>query len=154
MLADAGAELIVRRGPHGREEARALTARLLAPQEPPTAIFAASDLQALGVLEAAEAAGVPVPAALSVIGFDDIETARYVGLTTVSQPLELSGEEGARRLLEVMGGAPACATRLQLHIVRRGTTAPRGRVAREAPIVAPAGRRRMFDRQDGLMYSA
>jgi LacI family transcriptional regulator len=156
VLAESGANLLVRRGPHGRVQARALAARLLASPEPPTAIFAASDLQALGVLEAAEAAGVSVPGALSMIGFDDIELARCFGLTTVSQPLEHSGEEGARLLLEAMAGAPRRASRLQLHVVRRATTAPRGRVPREEGPnrVAPAGRRRMFERQDGLIHSA
>jgi len=156
VLAEAGAELIVRRGPHGREEARALSARLLAQPEPPTAIFAASDLQALGVLEAAEAAGLAVPGALSVIGFDDIEMARYVGLTTIAQPLERSGEEGARMLLEAMAGAPRRACRLQLHVVRRSTTAPRGRVPGDAGEVnvTPTGSRRLFHSQDGLMDSA
>jgi LacI family transcriptional regulator len=154
VLEAEGAELLVRRGPYGREQARAVTARLLALQDPPTAIFAASDLQALGVLEAAEAAGLSVPGDLSVVGFDDIEMARYVGLTTVAQPLERSGQEGARLLLEAISGAPPRASRLQLRLIRRSTTAPMGRVPREAPSVAPTGRRRMFQRQDGAMYSA
>ncbi len=126
-LAEAGGRLIVRRGPHGRRHARALAARLLALDDPPTAIFAGSDLQAVGVLEAAEAAGMSVPGDLSVIGFDDVELARYVGLTTVSQPLETSGAQGARLLIEAMGGAPRRSCRLDLHVVRRATTATRGK---------------------------
>jgi DNA-binding LacI/PurR family transcriptional regulator len=124
----AGAELLVRRGPHGREPARTLAAELLATREPPTAIFAASDLQALGVLEAAEAAGLTVPDELSVIGFDDIEIARYVGLTTVRDPLDRSGELGVRALLAAMAGAPRMAARLSLSLVQRTSTASRSTV--------------------------
>lgn len=126
-LAEAGSRLIVRRGPHGRSHSRSLAARLLALDDPPTAIFAGSDLQALGVLEAAHAAGVGVPDDLSVIGFDDVELARYAGLTTVAQPLESSGAQGARLLIEAMRGAPRRTCRLDLRIVRRSTTASRGK---------------------------
>jgi len=122
-LRAAGLELTVRLGPHGREQARSLAAALLASAEAPTAIFAASDSQALGVLEAAETAGVSVPGDLSVIGFDDIEVARYVGLTTVAQPLEESGVRGARLLLGALEGSPLSAQRLKLRLVARATTA-------------------------------
>jgi LacI family transcriptional regulator len=130
----AGAELLVRRGPHGREQARTLAADLLACTQPPTAVLASSDLQALGVLEAAEAAGVNVPGELSVIGFDDIEVARYVGLTTVAQPLEESGVRGAKLLLQALEGAPRSAQRLDLRLVVRATTG----TSTEAPGRMPA----------------
>jgi DNA-binding LacI/PurR family transcriptional regulator len=81
---DAG---LVRRGPHGAANAEALAAELLALPDPPSAIFAASDTQAMGVLAAADRAGRPVPGELSVIGFDDIESAVLLGLSTVRQPL-------------------------------------------------------------------
>jgi LacI family transcriptional regulator len=122
--AAAGAELLVWRGPHGREHARTLAAALLASDAPPTAVVAASDHQALGVLQAAEAAGARVPADLSVVGFDDVEVARYVGLTTVAQPLEESGVRGARLLLAALEGAPPSAQRLDLRLVVRATTGP------------------------------
>ena len=122
-LKAAGVELVVRRGPHGREHARALAAGLLSSAEAPTAIFAASDSQALGVLEAAETSGVSVPGDLSVVGFDDVEVARYVGLTTVAQPLEESGVRGARLLLSALGGGRRSAQRLKLRLVARATTA-------------------------------
>jgi LacI family transcriptional regulator len=143
-LADAGVKLIVRRGPHGREHARTLAAALLAGQNSPTAIFAGSDSQALGVLEAAEASGVEVPGEVSVIGFDDIEVARYVGLTTVAQPLEESGVRGARSLLKALEGAPPAAQRLELRLVVRSTTA-------EPPIRARRTMRRGQDRHDGIV---
>jgi DNA-binding LacI/PurR family transcriptional regulator len=141
-VAEAGGRLIVRRGPHGRSHARSLAARLLALDDPPTAIFAGSDLQAVGVLEAAQAAGVGVPDELSVIGFDDVELARYVGLTTVAQPLESSGAQGARLLIEAMRGAPRRTCELDLRIVRRATTASRGRSPGTRVQKAPARGRR------------
>jgi LacI family transcriptional regulator, galactose operon repressor len=130
VLAAAGAELLVRRGPHGREQARTLAAGLLASEEPPTAVIAGSDMQALGVLEAAEAVGLRVPGELSVVGFDDVEVARYVGLTTVSQPLEESGVRGAKLLLQALEGAPRSAQRLDLRLVVRATTGPPSLAAR------------------------
>ena len=129
-LGAAGLELVVRRGPHGREQARALAEELLRLPAPPTAIFAASDQQALGVLEAAEAAGLDVPRDLSVVGFDDVELARYVGLTTIAQPLEESGMRGARLLLRALEGAPRTAQRLELRLVARSTTAANVRARR------------------------
>jgi DNA-binding LacI/PurR family transcriptional regulator len=65
----------------------------------PTAIFAASDMQAVGVLEAAERTGVRVPDDLAVVGYDDIEIAEALRLTTVRQPLAESGADGMALLL-------------------------------------------------------
>ena len=93
---------------------------------PPTAIFAASDDQALGVLEAAEAAGLAVPEQLSVVGFDDIEVARYAHLTTVAQPLEESGARGVDLLLDALAGGSPRSEQLDCELVVRGTTAPTG----------------------------
>jgi DNA-binding LacI/PurR family transcriptional regulator len=94
----------IKRGPFGRESAGRLTRRLLAQRRPPTAVFAASDVQAFGVLDAAARAGLIVPHDLSVIGFDDIELAAAIGLTTVRQPLRESGQAGARLLLAALNG--------------------------------------------------
>jgi LacI family transcriptional regulator len=143
-LEEAGVELTVRRGPYGRAHARTLAAALLAGDDPPTAIFAGSDSQALGVLEAAEAAGLDVPGDLSVIGFDDVELARYVGLTTVAQPLEESGVRGARLLLTALEGAPPAAQRLELRLVVRSTTA-------EPPFRARRTTRQDQPRHDGIV---
>ena len=88
-----------RQGPHGRLVAHRLTRELLTLPEPPTAIFAASDTQALGVLEAASDLGFAVPGDVSVVGFDDLEVASYLGLTTVHQPLEESGRRAVERLV-------------------------------------------------------
>ena len=72
---------------------------MLSSDHRPTAIFAASDTQALGVIAAARELGLHVPDDLSVIGYDDIEAADYVGLTTIRQQLLESGRRGAEVLL-------------------------------------------------------
>ncbi len=126
-LAEAGVPLqpdLVRAGPHRRDAARAHGHELLALPAPPTAVFAASDHQALGLLEAATNAGVRVPDRLSVIGFDDVEIARYAGLTTVAQPLEASGARGAELLLEALAGERPRSLELALELRVRATTAP------------------------------
>jgi DNA-binding LacI/PurR family transcriptional regulator len=92
----------------------------------PTAIFTASDTQALGVIAAARELGLHVPDDLSVIGYDDIEAADYVGLTTVRQQLFESGRRGAEILLaeiENRSEQPPIA-RLHPELVVRATTAP------------------------------
>lgn len=68
----------------------------------PTAIFAFSDMQAFGVIQAADQLGLRIPEDLSLIGFDDIELAEYVNLTTMRQNLFDVGEAGATLLLEKM----------------------------------------------------
>jgi len=113
-------------GAHSRYEARELAARLLARPDRPTAIFAASDTQALGVISAAHEAGLRVPDALSVVGYDDIEIADHVGLTTVRQGLFESGRAGAELLLAEIrerSGTPVSVV-LPPEIVVRATTAP------------------------------
>jgi DNA-binding LacI/PurR family transcriptional regulator len=116
----------VREGTRLLHVARAIAAELLSLPERPTAIFAASDTQALGVLEAARGLGIRVPRELSVVGFDDIEVASYVGLTTVRQPLAESGRRGAELLLRALGGRPVDLRTelLPLELVVRGTTGP------------------------------
>jgi LacI family transcriptional regulator, xylobiose transport system transcriptional regulator len=93
----------------------------------PTAIFAGSDLQALGVLEAARMRGLRVPHDLSVVGYDDIPVARWSSpaLTTVHQPLLRMGQEAARLVLRLREG-DVSANRLDLgvHLVVRDSTAP------------------------------
>jgi DNA-binding LacI/PurR family transcriptional regulator len=117
---------LVRRGRHGRQEARALATKLLTGDDPPTAVFAASDIQAFGVLEAASALGLRVPEDIAVIGFDDIEMASVVGLTTVRQPLFASGARGADLLLGAIDGSAGPVEELEtLTVVERRTTSAR-----------------------------
>ena len=117
---------LIRRGPHDAAGAAEHAAQLLKAHDPPTAIFAASDTQAIGVLSAAERLGVAVPGQLSVVGFDDIESAALLGLSTVRQPLARSGAEGAQRLCALLRGERLRARRqeLPLELVARASTAP------------------------------
>jgi DNA-binding LacI/PurR family transcriptional regulator len=113
----------VRRGRHGRREACALASELLGGDERPTAVFAASDIQAFGVLEAAAALGLRVPEDVAVIGFDDIEMASVMGLTTVRQPLFESGVRGADLLLGAIDAGSGPIEELDpLAVVERRTT--------------------------------
>jgi len=131
---------LVRRGPFGPANAEMLAAGLLARPDRPSAIFAASDTQAMGVLTAADRCGIAVPGQLSVIGFDDIESAALLGLSTVRQPLENSGAEGARRLCALLRGERVRPLRQQLalEVVHRASTAT-FRVSRP-PIRSGSGR--------------
>lgn len=90
---------------------------------PPTAIFCASDTQALGALKAARQRGVRVPQDIAIIGFDDLDIAAYVGLTTVRQHLEKSGELAVEMLLARLEdrARPIQNVRLNLELVERET---------------------------------
>jgi DNA-binding LacI/PurR family transcriptional regulator len=113
-------------GAHGRYEARDLAYQMLTADRRPTAIFTASDTQALGVIAAAREIGLHVPDDLSVIGYDDIEAADYVGLTTVRQQLLESGRRGAEVLLAEIGSRSEepPVVHLAPELVVRATTAP------------------------------
>lgn len=109
--------------PHGLEEARRSAHRLFDLPQPPTAIFAASDTQAMGVLKAARERGLRVPADLAVIGFDDIDVADYIGLTTIRQHLEESGRVAVDLLLSRLADRSRAAQEvwLPLSLVQRET---------------------------------
>ncbi|WJL96541.1 substrate-binding domain-containing protein [Microbacterium sp. ET2] len=104
---------------------------LLESAEPPTAIFAANDLQALGALRAAALLGVDVPEDLSIIGFDDLTAAANArpNLTTIHQPVREMAEEATRLVLRLADGHPPEVTRSELAttLVVRATTAPPSR---------------------------
>jgi LacI family transcriptional regulator len=65
----------------------------------PTGIFAATDLQAIGILRAARDLGLRVPQDLAILGFDDLDVADYTGLTTINQHLDESGRVAVELLL-------------------------------------------------------
>ena len=111
---------------HGRIEARGMTRKLLDLDDPPTAIFAGSDTQAIGVLDAAQDCGIKVPDQLSVIGYDNIRDAEYLNLTTIAQPLFESGYEGARLLISLLENPQPDVQeiKMSLQLIDRGTTAP------------------------------
>ncbi|MFJ4467122.1 LacI family DNA-binding transcriptional regulator [Streptomyces sp. NPDC089424] len=95
----------------------------------PTAVFAGSDLQALGVLEAARLKGLRVPRDLSVVGYDDVQLAQWSSppLTTVHQPLRHMAQEAARMLFRPDDpGTGAQRIELATHLVTRQSTAEPG----------------------------
>ncbi len=100
-------------------------------EDPPTALFAASDEAALGAFEAARQAGLRVPEDLSVVGFDDTLLARWASpkLTTVRQPLHAMGEMAVERAITLLAGGSRRVHPLQLQtslVERSSTAAPRG----------------------------
>jgi LacI family transcriptional regulator len=103
--------------------------RLLDLPTRPTAIFAASDELARGVIEAARARGISVPGDLSVVGFDDTEIARLASppLTTVRQPLQDMGAVAIRTALRLAMGERIDSDHVELAtelVVRASTSAP------------------------------
>lgn len=121
-------EELVRFGRFDVEDGLALGTDLLRLPEPPTAIFAGNDLQAIGVYEAARRTGVAIPERLSIVGFDDVEYARWCGppLTTVRQPLVDMGATAADLVLTLASGARPAQTRIELAtaLITRASTAP------------------------------
>ncbi len=101
---------------------------LLSLPAPPTAIFAGNDLMALGVYQAARELRLHIPEDVSVVGFDDLPVARWVGppLTTVRQPLVQMAAAGARLALRLARGEHPSQTRVELatELVIRESTAP------------------------------
>jgi DNA-binding LacI/PurR family transcriptional regulator len=114
-LADAGVpydeSLVEQADDWGLEAGRAAAARLCARPTECTALFAHSDLIALGAIRELRLAGKAVPRDVSVVGFDDLPVAPYMDppLTTVHQPMEELGALAASLLLDQLGGAEAAA---------------------------------------------
>jgi len=105
---------------------------LLDLDDPPTAIFAGSDLQAFGVFEAARQRGLRVPDDLSVVGFDDLPLARsaWPPLTTVRQPLQEMAALATRMVLTIGRGGTPEPSRVELAtdlMVRESTAPPKSR---------------------------
>ena len=102
--------------------------QLLDCADPPTAVFAASDEMAIGVLRIARELGLRVPEDLSVIGIDDHEMADFFDLTTVAQPVHEQGRVAAQQVLAAMGNDEWKPEQVVLPtqlVVRRSTAAPR-----------------------------
>ncbi len=120
-------ELVQHRG-HTPRDGLQMASDFLALEDPATAVFAASDGTALGVLEAARLAGKRVPSDLSVVGFDDTYAAQWTspGLTTVHQPIAQMGRVALRTLLNLARGEAPDSRHVQLatSLVLRGSTGP------------------------------
>ncbi|MDF2579815.1 MAG: LacI family transcriptional regulator [Microbacterium sp.] len=119
----------IRYGDFQREGGERHASELLRLADPPTAIFAGNDLQALGVLYAAQARGIAVPGELSVVGYDDLAIAELTSprLTTVHQPLREMAEQATKLLLQLLDEPRPEVTRVELAtslVVRDSTAAP------------------------------
>jgi LacI family transcriptional regulator len=98
----------------------------------PTGVLAMSDMAAIGLMAAAQAAGVPVPGGLSIVGYDDLPMAAWTNpaLTTVRQPIVEKGRLAARLLIQRMKGkAVESPVPLATSLVVRGSTSPPKEVA-------------------------
>jgi DNA-binding LacI/PurR family transcriptional regulator len=125
-LQEAGialADEFVRLAPYTMEQTRQAAIELLNVSNPPTAVFAATDFQALGMIKAARQLGVRVPEQLAVIGFDDLDMAEYADLTTVHQHLDESGRLAIEILLAHIAdnSRPVQHINLPLTIIERIT---------------------------------
>ncbi|MBT2501282.1 LacI family DNA-binding transcriptional regulator [Curtobacterium sp. ISL-83] len=113
-LRDAGItvdERLVRAGGYQEDQSAEVARTLLAEPDRPTAVFAANDSSAVGVLRAAAELGLRVPEDLSVVGFDDVPQASMTTppLTTVAQPLTELGGRAVAMLLTMLRGEPTSA---------------------------------------------
>ncbi len=110
------------------EDGVAAGMRVLTLPDRPTAIFAGNDLQAFGVYEAARLLGLVVPDDISVVGYDDVPSASWMGpkLTTVHQPLIEMAEQATRLVLALRDDPHRKLVRIDLatNLVVRASTAP------------------------------
>lgn len=115
-------------GGMSEESGYAATRRLLALDEPPTAIFAFNDISAVGALSAAADAGVRVPAQLSLVGYDNTYLARvrHISLTSVDNGNYAVGVQAGRFLVDRLEDPhrPARTARVATSLHVRSTTAP------------------------------
>lgn len=118
---------LVASGVHSRHRALELARRMLTRQRRPTAIVCASDTQAAGAVEAASSLGLTVPLDVSVVGYDDLDLADHLHLTTIHQPLFDSGVRAVQKLLVGIDGQPMMPLRevqpIRL-VVRESTASP------------------------------
>ena len=108
-LAAAGIPLnedLIEMGDYTTETAVICARKLLSLPDRPTAIFAANDVSAIGVYQAARELGLQIPGDLSVIGFDNLRDAAYLNppLTTIDQSLERMGTIATEMLVELVKG--------------------------------------------------
>ena len=115
-------------GPFTFEQGLQVAVQILNRPTPPTAIFAASDVTAMGVMEAARTLGVAVPEELSIVGFDNTLLAQTSSprLTTVHQPVEEIGRTAVETVQKLARGESLPSKRVELatHLVVRDSTAP------------------------------
>jgi LacI family transcriptional regulator len=128
----------VREGDFYFESGHAQMQELLALPEPPTAVFAASDLMAAGAVRAIEQAHLAVPGDIAVVGFDDIQLAAMMqpALTTIRQDklgLGAAAAEALLRMIERDGAPPPGVTLPVELVVRESSGGKRSRATRANP---------------------
>ena len=118
---------VVLAGDFSEEAGDAAARAILANGIPCDAVFAANDMMALGCLQTLRNAGIDVPGAIAVAGFDDVPLARYLGLTTMRVRIAEMGAQAIERLIDILEGGAADdrAERHRAELVVRGTTAAR-----------------------------
>ena len=119
-------EKLILRGDYHAQSGMEITHSILKMNPRPTAIFALNDLMALGALRAAAEDGCTVPGDLAVVGYDDLEIARFTNppLTTIAQPKKEIGVKAIELLVDRISRKDRSPTRLVLPpelIVRRST---------------------------------
>jgi LacI family transcriptional regulator len=121
-----------------REGGRQAMEALLDRDPRPDAVFAASDMQAIGALQALQDADVAVPGDMALVGFDDIEMSEYVGLSTLRQPLRDFGKMAVEKVVSRLEdpARSVSSTVFQPQLLVRTTC---GASAPEAAPAAPAG---------------
>lgn len=96
--------------------------------DPPSAVFVASDVVALGAIQLARERGLRIPADISLVGFDDIPLAKHLdpGLTTVHLPAFDLGRKAGEMLLHLVRGEqpPRRRVVLETELIIRGSTGP------------------------------
>ena len=131
---------LIREGDFHVEDGVTHARQLLRLPDPPTAIFACNDAQAMGVYQAADEAGLRVPHNVSVIGFDDLPPAQWLipPLTTIRQPLTEMAASAATMVVTLAQGEPLPRNRLEVAtelIIRASTAPPSGNSAHQARTV-------------------
>lgn len=126
-LHDAGISLpksYIRSVPYSQKESKQAAFELLTLPKPPEAIFAASDMQALSVMKIARQLSIKIPQDLALVGFDDIDVADHVDLTTICQHLDESGRLAAEILLARISepNRPLQLVNLPLNLIERLTS--------------------------------
>lgn len=126
VLEDAGIPIPkknIKQALYSQENSRQAAYELLSMSNRPSAVFAASDIQALSVMKVARQLKLRIPDDLAVIGFDDIDMADYVDLTTVRQHLDESGRLSAEMVLGRIGdhGRALQHISLPLNLIERAT---------------------------------
>ena len=121
-----GAECAIIAGDFTEEAGKEAARIILEGDMPCDAVFAANDMMAIGCFQALKGAGIDVPNAIAIAGFDDIPIARFIGLTTVRVRIAELGERAVVRLIDMLEGKEIDSAN-ELHVpelVARSTTAP------------------------------